>query len=59
MFSLMCSYDTSLNNIVCNYYMLCMLLLFLMFTVRGVPIDRLFAAAICRGDSAESSLLCQ
>ncbi len=63
MFSVMCSYNTSKPE---QY---CMQLLYVMhaiaiaiskiFTVRGVPFDRLFAAAICRDDSAESSLLSQ
>ncbi len=40
MFSVMCSYNTSKPE---QYYMLCMLI----FTVRGVAFDRLFAAAMC------------
>ncbi len=56
MFSVMCSYNTSKPE---QY---CIQLLYVMHAisdVRGVPFDRLFAAAICLDDSAESSLLCQ
>ncbi len=61
MFSVMCSYNTSKPEQYCMQllYVMHAIAISKIFTVRGVPFDRLFAAAICRDDSAESSLLSQ
>ncbi len=56
MFSVMCSYNTSKPEQYCMQllYVMYAIAISKIFTVRGVPFDRLFAAAICR-----ESLLCQ
>ncbi len=59
MFSVMCSYNTSKPEQYCMQLLYVMHAIAKIFTVRGVPFDRLFVAAICRDDSAESSLLSQ
>ncbi len=59
MFSVMCSYNASKPEQYCMQLLYVMHAISKIFTVRGVPFDRLFAAAICHDDSAESSLLCQ